>query len=234
MEKISREYAYYRGEKCEHCGEVVPVFSLGHHKPEEEGQDSFTKCVINFYKYGNQREKNILMKRLIDLYKKRFEGDIKFDFLCIIPTHEKDTVNPNMHSFAQEFSAAIDIRYAQALRRNTSIQSQHEISTKEERLANVRGSLDVAENVSDRTILVLDNLSISGANAKEAYDALKAAGAKDVYFICFGLGSKGRDIDFDINPKFQGKASYIVREWHWPKISKAKRKAYVQARGEDL
>ena len=228
------ECFYYRGQKCKHCDSVVPVFGLGHHKPKDEGEDQFTKTVINFYEYGNRRERDYLLQNFINLFKERFEGDIQFDAVCVVPTREKDGVNPNMQAFAQEFAVAIGVPYGQAIRRNRAIKGQHELDDKDERLENVRGSIDVAEDVKGKSILVLDNLCISGASAWATFDALREAGAKEVYFMVFGLGSKGRECDFDINPAFPGKASQIVAKWHWPKVSKEKREVYAKEKKDGL
>jgi len=228
------ECFYYRGQKCKHCNCVVPVFGLGHHKPKEEGADQFTKNIISFYEYGNARERAYLLQNFINLFKERFEGDIKFDAVCIVPTREKGGINPNMESFAREFAEAIGIPYKQVICRNRTIKGQHELDDKDARLENVKGSIDVTENLAGKGILVLDNLCISGASAQAVFDALKEAGASDVYFMCFGLGSKSRLCDFDINPAFKGKASQIVAKWHWPKVSKEDRAAFARGKKDGL
>jgi len=224
------EYFYYRGQKCRHCKSVVPVFGLGHHKPKEEGDDQLTKTIINFYEYGNKREGAYLLQRLINLFKERFEGDVKFDVVCVVPTREKDGINPNMQPFAREFAGAVGVPCKQVIRRNRTIKSQHELENMDERIENVKGSIEVTEDVKGKSMLVLDNLCITGASSQEVFDALKNAGAKEVYFICFGLGSKGKESDFDINPAFKGKASDMVAKWHWPKVSTEKREEYAKAK----
>ncbi len=222
------EYCYYRGQRCKHCRSVIPVFSLGHHKPEDAGEDGFTKRIINFYNYGNARDKEYLLQRLTALFRERFEGDVHFDALCVVPTHEKGGLNRNMCAFAREFSDAINVPCRQVISRTRNISTQHSLKNKDERLENVKGSLEIADGVKNKNVLVLDNLAITGANAQEAFDALRGAGAKEVYFMCFGLGSKGKEGDFDINPHFKGKASFIVSNWHWPKVSKEKRQSYAR------
>jgi adenine/guanine phosphoribosyltransferase-like PRPP-binding protein len=222
------EYFYYRGQKCKHCRAVIPVFGLGHHKPEEEGEDQFTKTMINFYSYGNIRERNYLLQRFINLFKERFEGDIRFDYLCVVPSHGEGSINQNMQSFAKEFSEAIGVPHSQVISRSRTVKGQHELKNKDERFENVHGSIGISEGIRGKTVLVLDNLCISGANAQEVFDALKNAGAKEAYFVCFGLGSRGKEGDFDINPNFKGKASHIVANWHWPKVSKEKREAHAR------
>jgi len=228
------ECFYYRGQKCRHCRSVIPVFSAGHHKPEGEGGDQFTKTVINFYKYGNARERGYLLQKFMNLFKERFEGNLDFDLVCIVPTREKDGINSNMQSFAKEFAETIGLPYSQVIVRNRTIKGQHELNDADGRFGNAANSITVSGDVRGKKILVLDNLCISGASAQVAFDALKDAGASDIYFMCFGLGSKGKDSDFDLNPAFKGKASEIVSKFHWPKVSKEKRTEYSQKKRNDL
>ena len=228
------EYFYYRGQKCKHCRATIPVFGLGHHKPKEQGEDQFTKTVINFYEYGNQNEKGYLLQNFINLFKERFEADVKFDFVCIVPSREKGSINSNMQSFAQEFASAIGLPYQQAICRSRTVKGQHELDNKDERFDNVKGSISVTEDVKGKNVLVLDNLCISGASAQEVVDSLKSAGAGEIYFMVFGLGSRGKECDFDINPAFKGKASHIVAKWHWPKVSKAQREAHAKEKKDGL
>ncbi|MBI5158969.1 hypothetical protein HY992_02505 [Candidatus Micrarchaeota archaeon] len=217
------ELFYYRGQKSKETKMTVPVFALGHHKPKEEGEDQFTKYVINFYNYGNKTERDYFMSRLLNLFKERFEGAIRLDFVAVIPTREKDKVNSNMQSFTQEFATSIGVAYQQIIRRSRTIEGHHAISESDKRFENVKGSIDVSKDVQGKNILLLDNLCISGANAQEAFDALKRAGAKEVLTLCFGLGSKGKECDFDINPAFKGNIMDTIATFHWPKVPKEKR-----------
>jgi predicted amidophosphoribosyltransferase len=221
---------YYRGQKCKHCREVIPVFALGHHKPESEGEDEFTKRIINFYKYGNVKEKNYFLQKFIRLYKERFEGDKKFGLICVVPTHEESGLNGHLRDFAQEFSDKIGVPYEQVIKRSKTIKPNHDLHTTGERFENVKGSIEVTDNIKGKTVVVIDNQCTTGANAQEVFDALKQAGADEVIFICFGLGSKGRESDFDINPAYSGRASEIIKKFHWPKVPKEKRRQFAEGR----
>ena len=57
MTNISKgyEYTWYRSIKCKLCGEWIPIFSLGHYKNVAAGTDEFSKNLMNFYLYGNDK-----------------------------------------------------------------------------------------------------------------------------------------------------------------------------------
>jgi hypothetical protein len=228
------ETFWYRGQKCKHCDKIVPVFGLGHHVPESDGEDEFSKKGINFYKWGNKKEETYFLERINKLYQERFKGTMNFDIICIIPSHEQGKSNEHMEMIAQKIAATIGARFARLLERGRTVKSQHELPGVDAREENVRGSLTVKEDVRGKSILVLDNTCISGANSRTAFDCLTEAGACNVVFIILGLGNKAKDIDFDINPAYRGSAKDIIEKWHWPKVPKDKREDYKKQRKDTL
>ena len=215
------EYFWYRGEKCKECDTPVPVFGLGHYLLLKEGEDEFSKKVMGFYLHGYQF--NYFLNRLVEFYDTRIKNDVHFDLVCVCPSHEKGKTNENMIKLAIEFSKRTGIPYKQVLRRVKDTKSQHELTKKEEREVNVKDSFGVLEDLTGKSVIVLDNTSISGATAKEIHNVMKKKNAKSFILICLGLGPLARHQDFDINPAFKGKISFIISNWNWPKVSKEKR-----------
>jgi len=116
--------------------EIAHIFSIGHYKPKELGEDDFSRELIYFYKFGNKL--NFFLERLIDMFKLRFEGDtIKFDYITLYPTRKKNEINPNMNDLIKKFSQSVNLPYNQILRRNRDIKPNHELRTFEERKDNV-------------------------------------------------------------------------------------------------
>jgi len=214
------EYFYYRGEKCKECNKPVPVFALGHHKSLEEGEEEFSKKCMGFYKHGYSSY--YFLNRLIELYKTR--NDINFDFICLCPSSTKDSFNENMIKLTNDFCKAVGIRNNNILQRMRDTSKQHEIAKKEDRIANVKDSFSLSENVEGKNILVIDNLSTTGSTAQEIHRLIIHKNkANNCIFLCLALGHKAKDLDFDLNPNFQGKFSYIVSKFNWPKVPKNKR-----------
>lgn len=218
------EYYYYRGRKCKDCGKPMPIFGLGHYYPKDaKAEDDFSKKLNYFYMYGNETEFNYFLEGFVDLYKKRIEGDIRFDFVTVCPSHEAGKVNEHIVKLAKMFSKATGIEYKELLKRTRAVTAQHLLGTDKERMDNVAESITAEEGVEGKNILVIDNTSISGSTVREVHRAMKKGGANSCVFLCLGLGHKGKDVDFDINPNFKGKISVIISNWHWPKVSKEKR-----------
>ncbi|MFH1261113.1 MAG: hypothetical protein ABII39_04205 [Candidatus Micrarchaeota archaeon] len=214
------KYFYYRGEKCKECNNAVPIFALGHHKPLEEGEEQFSKVCMGFYKHGYSLQ--YFLKRLVQLYKER--NDIQFDMICLCPSSKKDSFNENMKKLTEEFYKTVQLPYKQVLHRTKDTDKQHELKKKEERIENVKDSFSVSEDITGKNILVIDNLSTSGSTAQEIHRLIvHKHNAKSCVFVCLSLGYKAKDLDFDLNPAFSGKFSYIIEKLHWPKVPKSKR-----------
>ncbi len=214
------EYCYYRGEKCKFCNFPVPVFALGHHKPLREGKDEFSKKCMGFYKFGYS--KSYFLERLVGLYNSR--NDISFDIICLCPSSKKGEFNKYMEELTVDFSKCINVPYKKILSRIKNTKKQHKLQTKEERVINIKNSFVVSKSLNGKNILVIDNLSTTGSTIQEVHKVIiHDHNAKNCVFLCLGLGPKGKYLDFDINPTFKGKFSYIIKNWHWPKVPKEKR-----------
>jgi len=211
------ELHYYRGQRCNHSKEVVPVFALGHYIDKDDKKDEFSKTLMYFYKYGN--DMNFFVDKFIEFFDVRIKGDMKIDFISLMPTNEKDILNPHMLSFVNEVSKRIGIPYKQLLKRTKLVKEQHDLKTVDERMANVKDSIEVIYDVKGLNVIIFDNTSITGSTCSVAYDALKEAGVDKIYFFCFGLGKLGKKDDFDFNITNPIKASEIVERFHWPKVS---------------
>lgn len=175
---------------------IAHVFAVGHYKPLELGEDDFSKKLIYFYKYGN--ELDFFLRNIIDLYNLRFKEDsIKFDYIALYPTREKGKINSNMEKLVKEFSKQTSIPYKQLIRRNRNISPNHELKTFEERAKNVKGSIDVLEDVKGKNIIIFDNTSTTGISLIDVANLLIEKGSNNVVCICLGINYKYRESDWD-------------------------------------
>ncbi|MEM4335706.1 MAG: hypothetical protein QXL47_00185 [Candidatus Anstonellales archaeon] len=81
---------WYRGQKGKISNEIIPIFSLGHYKRKDEGEDEHSKDINLFYKYGYKDLMDRFNSRFKQLYERRFKSDIDFDYVCVCPTSKKD------------------------------------------------------------------------------------------------------------------------------------------------
>ncbi len=206
-------------------GVIAHSFAIDHYLDVDKGADEFSKKLIHFYKYRNDID--FFSSELIEIFKTYFEKDrdkLNFDIVTLMPTHEKNGINPNMLHLVEQFSAAINIPYGQIGIRNKTTKKQHEISNFNERYENVQDSISIVGEVKDKNILVLDNVVITGITLVSFVDALKRKGAKNVVCLALGLSRKEKDKDYYLNETMG--ALELMAKFRSPKISKEEREAY--------
>lgn len=202
------------------------IFALDHYVPQSEGDDEFSRRQLYFYKYGNEDEFTYFMENFIKLFRMRFQqDDHSYDYVTLYPTHEEGGLNENMQELVEGVSAATNIEYKQILRRNQTIAPSHELETVEERKENVQGSIDVQEDVAGDSIIVVDNVSISGMSLIDVTNLLYEKGTESVVCACLGLSEVGKDGDYDDLNHTIG-AQRIMEIFQTPFIPEEERQAH--------
>lgn len=223
---ILRVKKNYKNENSPICY----IYGLDYYKTYEEEEDEFSKKMNHFYKYGKNQQ--FFLEKLCDLYNLRFKNDsIKFDYLSLYPTHKKDCVNPNMRKLSLKLCNNIGIEFRQIIRRTKTIKQMHTLRSYEERMKNVKGSIELIENVKDKNILLFDNATITGISLMLANEYLLKHGVRHVACLCLGLGYKEKEQDWkDLNIKM--KHSDVVEKIKSPYVPKDKYEKYKSEHSE--
>ncbi len=168
---------------CEDCAKERPAFAMARSAALYDG---VIKQAMHKFKFGGKTALS------------PFFGDILFSYLSKgeMPLEEIDLVIPLPLSskrekqrgynqsmlLAEEISGRCSINIdITSLKKIRDVAPQFELSRKE-RLLNVKGAFRSAP-LAGSTILLVDDIYTTGATAKEASQALKDAGAKDVYVL---------------------------------------------------
>jgi predicted amidophosphoribosyltransferase len=222
---MSKETYLYRVAQSRFYERNAYIFALDHYVPQSEGVDEFSKKQVHFYKYGNEDQQEFFMENFIRLFRMRFQRDDReYDYLTLYPTHEEGGLNENMQTLVEGVAAATGIEYNQILRRNETIAPSHELESVEERKENVQGSVNITEDVSGDTIIVVDNVSISGLSLIDVTNHLYEKGAETVVCACLGISEVGKDGDYDDLNHTMG-AERIMDIFQTPLIPENERKS---------
>lgn len=73
------------------------------------------------------------------------------------------------------------LEYAPVLKKIQNSLRQTEVRTRKERMENIKGTFGVRRDVKGRNIILLDDVTTTGATLKEARSVLLDAGAQEVY-----------------------------------------------------
>lgn len=203
--------------------EPMHIFSLGHYIPFKEGTDEFSKNLNYFYKYGYPDLLNGFSRELTNLYTLHSLSELNFDYITVLPTHEKDNINPNMIKLAKKISEGTGLEYIQLIKRTRTINKNHTL-TFEERMNNVANSIELCLPVKDKKILIIDNTCTTGASFLNVKSELIKGGATGAIGTCIGLGFRGKEEDYDLNKKL--KANKAIGQFKSAKISQKKREEW--------
>jgi predicted amidophosphoribosyltransferase len=109
--------------------------------------------------------------------------------LAVAPSRKENAKLRGYHPvkiLAKRFikTAGVELELYSRLRFIREVQDQARLSTAD-RAANLGGSMTVEDELSGRTVLLIDDIVTTGATILEARRALEAAGAKVVGFLAF-------------------------------------------------
>lgn len=139
---------------------------------------------VHQLKYNNLREISVLLSGFLEDYLRRYP--IPCDILVPVPLHPKRLRERGYNQsglLANKLSKLTGIPVSEScLIRSKYSPSQAKTNSVQERLKNVSGIFDIKDNtLKGRDILLIDDVSTSGATLNECALALKAGGAASVW-----------------------------------------------------
>ena len=116
---------------------------------------------------------------------RREYGGIPFDFVTAVPLHKRERRERGFNQaekLGQALALRLDVPYVTALRKITLTAPQKTLKAVE-RSGNLLGVFDVCADVSDKTVLLVDDVTTTGTTLDECAKMLKIFGAKEVYAV---------------------------------------------------
>lgn len=157
-------------------------------------RDPLVRELIHTYKYGGVRElAGLFAEELLaclDAFAIRPHGPA---VLLPIPLHrarERERGFNQARLLARELGRRLELPVAEPLRRRRATQQQTEMESHEARRKNVRDAFSItdADAIRDKTVILVDDVSTSGATLAEAARVLRAAGCRTVWAIVIARG----------------------------------------------
>jgi hypothetical protein len=166
-----------------------PVLALDEYK-KDKGEDEFSRRQVWFYVYGEDEIEEEFHDGLKSLIESHFiEDDINWDLMTLYPTHVKNEVNPHMKTLIKSLASETGIKYDQVLKRNRTIEENHEIDSVKSKIVNLEGSIDV-EELNGENVILVDNITLSGTSMLHGANKLLENGAENVFGLCLGIGAE--------------------------------------------
>lgn len=167
---------------------MAHVFALGEYKSDSYHQDGFTSRVLNLKEGGRSHEP--FFAEQFDSFLDRRLGELSFDEVTTYPGHRGGT-HEALVSLVDTVAAGRSFRHNPRLERTEDSQPQKSLSTYLGRWDNQVGTIDINGDVSGKTVLLVDDVSTTGASLTVGTHELLIEGANRVISLCLAL-SKSR------------------------------------------
>ncbi|XQF92718.1 ComF family protein [Pseudoalteromonas espejiana] len=189
---------------CEHCLSDLTAFDLNKHTNLLHRPDiveMFPNCEFDrlfacaFYqppfehwlkrlKFNNQIHykkalQQVITKQLATFFERL---STKPDFFIILPLHKKRFLKRGFNQVSQVWQPCIAKHgnVSNALVRNKATQAQSQLS-KAKRIKNLKNAFICTQDMSGKTVAIIDDVMTTGATLNAATQVLKQAGAKQVW-----------------------------------------------------
>jgi ComF family protein len=171
----------------EACKRVHPIYAAGLFKAKGPGKDDpdLMRGIIHNLKYRNKRS---LARRLGEWMAGTLQGGEGFDVVIPVPLHSarrRERGYNQSDLLAREVAAHLGIPFlTRALKRVKNTRSQTGLK-REERLLNVQGAFRVKDKpaVSGKAVLLVDDVTTTGATLEACGEALALAGAGKIMAV---------------------------------------------------
>ncbi len=188
----------YEEDYCTACKNILTETDLGRSVFNYEGK--IILLITNFKFRRKAYLKKFFAEELYNLYK---EENLTADVVCYIPMTEKAIKKRGYNQtelLAEEFSRLSGILVADALEKTRDSHKQVGLKRKE-RLENLKGSFKVTDKqaVQGKTVLLIDDVTTTGATGEVVASYLKKAGAAKVVLLT--VASVGSDKETELRRK---------------------------------
>ncbi len=188
-----------KGEKCKYCGVEKSRCDCKKHKLGFDGitapfyyENGIRSC-IHQLKFDNKPYlATMLAKNMAKSVREDFV-DKNFDFISYVPFSKAQTINRNYNQselLAESLSKELNIPLENVMVKCFETKAQHTMSIRQ-RKGNVFGVFDVktSADVTDKTILLVDDVKTTGSTLDDCAWILKIRGAKEVYCVTASIAS---------------------------------------------
>ena len=199
---LQRPYCYLCAsprvpQLCDSCRRSAPVFDSVRAPYEFHGS---ARSIIHDLKYRNVRIAVPYVARLLAGYLER--NPYPVDAYCPVPLHPRRERNRGFNQselIARRLSDLTGIPVeTKSLLRTRNTPPQVNMETPIDRQRNIADAFECPSDVQNRRYILIDDVVTTGSTMSACADALKDAGAANVWGIAFARQGMGGDDDDDI------------------------------------
>lgn len=181
----------FTGILCARCRRAMP---LRRFLAPFSYRDPAVRALIHRWKYGGLRDVAKLLAEEaaahLAAYRIRFPRGTLLVPIPLHPTRERQRGFNQSRLLAQELSRRLDLAVAEPLTRTRATDQQTDMKSYDQRRENMAGAFAIRdpEATRNRRVILVDDVSTSGATLAEAAGVLRRAGCRTVWAIVVAQG----------------------------------------------
>ena len=200
-EKCARDIKRHEGDLCHVCGRLLEIGDIcaqcsAHERPYDKGiiaivYDDLARDIMKSYKFENKLPYARFFAKELEEKVKPYEEDI--DIVTSVPIHFFKAVSKGYNPpavIAKKMAKALNLEYSGMLLKRVRYTKSMSLLKNIDRMEHSKKNFAVCdEDIQGKTILIVDDVSTTGATLHVCADILKKHGAKKVYVAaaCGGM-----------------------------------------------
>lgn len=192
------EAGFDRPWLCDECREKLTRSWIGASLPPEGCFVDGAAFAYEYHGPAGSMVRNLKYRGILNLADLMADDMIKAlktiepigaEMIVSVPMHPKRIKKRGYNQaevLAKKVSERIGVPYASCLHRVRNTRQQARLSDAE-RLKNLKNAFRAEDSVSGKCVLLIDDVCTTGGTAHSCAEALRAAGAKNVFLLCFAI-----------------------------------------------
>ena len=135
--------------------------------------------LLDAYKFDRKVATKHTLSSLLDTTVPVLPTDTMVSYVTTIPAHIRQRGHDHARSLAESFAKRRRLPIKKTLSRKTNTRQFG--STRKQRIENAKSAFEVCTDVTDLTVLLIDDILTTGATLEHASKCLKDAGAREVW-----------------------------------------------------
>lgn len=195
-DKCQKSLPLNDGAICDHCGRKLPIYSpycqtcKGTLTAVDKARSVFyyappiNQLIKKAKYYGGRYILNEFVNYLALVYLKNY---FNADYICAVPMTKKRRRNRGYNQseiLAKGLCEKVNVSYFSGIIKSKETVRQAKLN-RTDRIKNLTGTFKVVDKktIRDKSVLIVDDVSTTGATGEAMATALKKAGAREVYLL---------------------------------------------------
>jgi hypothetical protein len=174
------------------------IFGLGIYRSKTKGRNQFSQELIKFAKKCDLDKFDYFAPHIEHFFEDRLDGRFSPDAITVYPSHSGN-YSEALIKICKKVEADYSIPHQELLSRVEERPQQKEYDENKKRWENQSGSISGKRSLSGETVIILDDVTTTGASITVGKNQLVKQGASQVIGLCLAISKRPGDMYHRLN-----------------------------------